>query len=98
MCAMFGWFSEASVWASRCEPGEAVGVVREHGFGQDLERDVAIQLRIARAIHLAHAAGAERQTGSSYGPRRAPGSEGQGGGLYGRGGDASELFARQRAA
>ena len=30
-------------------------------FGQDLDRDVPIQFRVARAIHLAHAASAERR-------------------------------------
>jgi hypothetical protein len=34
--------------------------VRGERFGQDLDRDVALQLRVARAIHLAHAARAER--------------------------------------
>jgi hypothetical protein len=29
-------------------------------IGQQLERDIALQLRVARAIHLTHAAGAER--------------------------------------
>ena len=38
------------------EPGESFGVAGE-GVRQDLDRDVAIQLGIARAIHLAHAAG-----------------------------------------
>ena len=38
------------------EPCEPVGVARER-VGQDFDRDVAIELRIARAIHLAHAAG-----------------------------------------
>ena len=40
------------------EPREPFGVAREE-LGQDLDRDVAIQLRVAGAIHLAHAAGAE---------------------------------------
>ena len=38
------------------EAREAIGIVGE-GLGQDLDRDVAIELRIARAIDLAHAAG-----------------------------------------
>ena len=47
------------------EPGEALGIERE-GVGQHLQRDVAAEVRIAGAIDLAHAAGAEqRQT-----PRR----------------------------
>ena len=53
------------------EPREPIGIVGER-VGQDLDRDVAIQLRVARAIDLAHAARAERET-ISYGPRRVPG-------------------------
>jgi hypothetical protein len=41
------------------EASEAVRIGSEC-LGQDLERDVAIQLRIARAIHLAHAARPEQ--------------------------------------
>ena len=41
------------------KPREPLGVGGER-LGQDLDRDVAIQLRVARAIDLAHAAGAER--------------------------------------
>ena len=41
------------------EPREPIRIERK-GVGQDFQRDVAIELRIARAIHLAHAAGAER--------------------------------------
>jgi hypothetical protein len=36
------------------------GTSRCEGFGQDLERDIPIQLRVARAIHLAHPASADR--------------------------------------
>ena len=36
--------------------GDAIGIAAD-GLGKDLEGDVALQLRIARAIHLAHAAG-----------------------------------------
>ena len=32
-----------------------------NGVGQDLDRDVAIQLRVARAIDLAHSACAQRR-------------------------------------
>ena len=37
------------------EPGEPVRVAGER-IRQDFQRDIAIQLRIARPIHLAHAA------------------------------------------
>ena len=40
------------------EPCDAVAVERER-LGQNLQRDVAIELCIARAIHLAHPAGPE---------------------------------------
>jgi hypothetical protein len=39
---------------------DAIGVAGK-GVGQNLDRDVAIQLRIARALHFAHAAGTERR-------------------------------------
>ena len=41
------------------KPREAFAVSR-YRFGQHLDRDVALELRIARAIHLTHAAHAER--------------------------------------
>ena len=41
------------------EAGEAFGIGSEE-LGQDLQRDVAAELRVARAIDLAHAAGAEQ--------------------------------------
>ena len=41
--------------ASRVEPRETIDVVRDR-FGQDLDRDVAIQLRVARTIDLPHPA------------------------------------------
>ena len=40
------------------EPREALGIRRE-ALRQDLDRDLAFQLRVGGAIHLAHAAGAE---------------------------------------
>ena len=42
------------------EAAQAIGVGGERG-GQDLDRHVAPEPRIARAIDLAHAAGAERR-------------------------------------
>ncbi len=42
------------------ETGETVGIVRD-GREQNLDRDLAVQFRIARAIDLAHAAGAQRR-------------------------------------
>ena len=55
---MFGWFSEASSLRFALETARG-GRDRARTLGQDLDRDVAIELRVARAIHLAHAAGAE---------------------------------------
>ena len=72
MCAMFGWFSDARVWASRVNRASRSGSAAKD-VRQDFDRDIAIQLRIARPIHLAHAAfadlggdfvGAEVRTGS----------------------------------
>ena len=37
-----------------CEPSQPIGIVRKR-VRQDFERDIAIQLRIARAIDLSHA-------------------------------------------
>ena len=48
---------------------------------QDLDRDVAIELGIARAIDLAHAAGADGAR-TSYGPRRMPDRRGMQGRRY----------------
>ena len=42
------------------EARDAIGILRDT-VRQDLQRDVATELRIARAIHLAHPAGAERR-------------------------------------
>jgi hypothetical protein len=42
------------------EARQPIGIVSQM-FRQDLERDTSIQPSIARAIHLAHAAGAERR-------------------------------------
>jgi hypothetical protein len=41
------------------ESSEAIGILRER-VGHDLDRDVAIQLRVSRAIDLADSACAER--------------------------------------
>ena len=57
---MFGWESEASSLRLALEAREALGVLRERG-GQRLDRDVAPEPRVAGAIHLAHAARAERR-------------------------------------
>jgi hypothetical protein len=40
------------------ETGEPVGVARHH-WQQHLDRDIAIERRVASAIHLAHSAGAQ---------------------------------------
>ena len=41
-----------------CEPCEPFGIARDQ-IGQHFDRDVTIQLRIARPIHYAHSAGTE---------------------------------------
>ena len=40
------------------KPGEAIRILRE-GFGQHLERHIAVELRISGSIHLPHAAFAD---------------------------------------
>jgi len=40
--------------------GEAVGITGE-GVRQDLQRDVAIELLVTRAVNLTHSSGAERR-------------------------------------
>ena len=55
---MLGWFSEASTCASRWNRASRSGSART--IGQDLQRDIAIELRVMRAPDLAHAAFAEQ--------------------------------------
>jgi hypothetical protein len=40
------------------KPAEALLISYEQ-LGQDFQRDVALQLRVARSVHLAHAAGTD---------------------------------------
>ena len=54
-----GWLSEASSFASRSKRARRSGSAAK-AARQQLERDVAPELRVRRAIDLAHAAGAER--------------------------------------
>ena len=42
-----------------CEPREPVGIGGKR-LGKNLQGDVAVELGVSRAIHLAHAAGAEQ--------------------------------------
>ena len=64
------------------EARDALRVSGEQGR-QDLDRDLAFELRVLRAIDLAHAARAER--GDDFvGTEACAGSECQVGGLYGR--------------
>ena len=60
MAAMFGWLSDGQQLRFALEARETLGVLRERR-GQHLDRDVATELRVPRAVHLAHAAGAERR-------------------------------------
>ena len=57
---MFGMAEAGEQFRLALEAGQTVGVVRE-GLGQRLDRDVAAESRVARAIDLTHAAGAERR-------------------------------------
>ena len=56
---MFGWFSPPAARAS-CSNRRRRSASSEKRRGQDLDRDVALQLMIARPVDLAHAAGAQR--------------------------------------
>ena len=58
IAAMLGWLSEARTCASRWKRAMPLGIVRRT-LGQNLDRDVAFKLRVARAIHLPHAARAD---------------------------------------
>src|SRR5258706_4216149 len=60
--------------------GQPVWVVRDRP-AQNLQRNVTIELRVARAIDLAHAAGAERAE-DLVGAEVRTGGEGQAVGLY----------------
>jgi hypothetical protein len=55
---MFGWFSEASNCASRLKRARRSGSAANSSGRKDLQRDIAIEPRIARAI-LAHPARAD---------------------------------------
>ena len=56
---MFGWLSVASSCASRVNRARRSGSSAEE-LRQHLQGDVAIQLRVARAVHLAHGARSKR--------------------------------------
>ena len=58
--AMLGWLRDASDLRLALKPREPIGVAREQ-IRQNLDRDIAIELRVPRAIHLAHAARADRR-------------------------------------
>ncbi len=55
---MLGWVERRERLRFACEPREPIRITGE-GVGQELQSDIAIELRIARAIHLAHAAFAD---------------------------------------
>ena len=55
---MFGWFSDEIVFASRSKRARNCWFCAKRG-GEDLDRDVAPEARVATAIDLAHAAGAD---------------------------------------
>ena len=52
---MWGWFSDGEHARFAVEASQAVGVSRENAR-QDLDSHIATELRVARAIDLAHAA------------------------------------------
>ena len=89
---MFGWFSEASTFGFALEARQAIGIARER-LGRILMRDVAIQLRVARAIDLAHPAFADRR-GDFVDAETSADRESQTVGLYGRSGSADRITPR----
>ena len=56
---MFGWFSEPAALRFLLEAAQPLGVARD-ARGQHLDRDLAPEPRVARAVDLAHGARAER--------------------------------------
>ena len=66
---MCGWLSAASDARLALEPREPVGII-VNARGQDLDRDVAIEPRVARAIDLAHPADAQHPSISKMLMRR----------------------------
>ena len=77
------------------EAREPLGIGDEQ-LGQDLDRDVAIELRVARAIHLAHAAGAERGEDLVGAEARAEGKGQPLAGIIRAGGSADGITPVQR--
>ena len=55
MCAIFGWFREASVCASRLNRASRSASLA-NTIRQDFERDVTIQFRVAGAVNHTHPA------------------------------------------
>ena len=73
--AMFGWFSDASTSGFALKAREPIVVRGERGR-QNLDGDLAFELRVRRAVDLAHAAGADG--GDDFiGAETRAGSEGQ---------------------
>ena len=71
---MCGWESLETALASRSSRCRKRGIRGQIG-GQNLDGYVALQPRIAGAIHLAHATGAERRDNfvrTEFSPRREP--------------------------
>ena len=60
MVTMFGWSSWARAFASRRKRVQPLRILRHLG-GQHLERYVAAEFRVGRAIHLTHATRAQRR-------------------------------------
>ena len=57
---MFGWDRAATALRLALEPRERVGI-RGDGLGQNLDRDVPVELPVPRPVHLPHPARAERR-------------------------------------
>ena len=77
MVTMFGWLRAEAARAS-CTKRHAPVLVDQALGGQDLDRDLAAEARVAGAVDLAHAPRAEGAR-TSYGPSRVPADERHGG-------------------
>ena len=75
MCGDVGMVQRREGLRFALEPREPFGVVRER-VRQELDRDVAIQLRVARSVHLSHAAFADLR-GDFVDAEAGAGSKGQ---------------------
>ena len=67
-------WSDASTFDFALKAGQPLGVDIHEGVGQDLQRDIAVELCVAGFVDLPHAVSrADGGESLSYGPRVVPG-------------------------